>query len=237
MAYELKDILPELDTELEALKGRKSYATAVSRLGESGDAQTVAEEFMTAVNDADPKVQEMLETLKTELGDKQSSLKATSKHNQKALSDAEAAVNKAQDKLKKFLRGEKVKNAAGEEVKCPEKVGESFAKLEDSVTEVRGALDSLFAQFKMNGGWKEIGKTAKDNLNGMQFWEEKIAKNRGGEIAFRYVGAVTSGAAISHALLVSKDSDGEDRSTGVRVAELLAGVGIGGVTLLAGKAH
>ena len=135
----------------------------------------------------------------------------------------------ADEKISKFLTGEE---KLGEAEVTPA-LKELFAKAKEATRVVRNTMEGMFGSVKVDG-FKE---TLSHNANTLKIWSKEAPKTAKSTIAFRSVGLVTAGAAITDAVLRGKDKQGEDRGFVARGAELLAGVGVGVGALTLGAAR
>lgn len=152
---------------------------------------------------------------------------------------AKAAAEDAKDALKNFLRGEKAHKVGEVEVKLTDEVGKdlrhAFIEAESAHASVSKPMASMFGTVRTQ---KEgFSKALKQNGEKMKFWSKDIEGFAPRAKAFAHGSAVVgSVVGMGDALLRSKDSNGEDRSALMRMAEFVVAGGLGTVALIGGPA-
>lgn len=152
---------------------------------------------------------------------------------------AKAAAEDAKDALKSFLRGEKAHKVGEVEVKLTDEVGkelrDAFIEAESAHASVGKPMASMFGTVRTQ---KEgFSKALKQNGEKMKFWSKDLEGFAPRAKAFAHGSAVVgSVVGMGDALLRSKNSDGEDRSALLRMAEFVVAGGLGTVALIGGPA-
>lgn len=152
---------------------------------------------------------------------------------------AKTAAEEAKESLTSFLRGEKAHEVAGNKVQLTDEVGkelrDAFVEAESKATRVNKAQSSLFGTVRTQ---KDGFTTAlKQNGEKMKFWSKDLEGVAPRLKAFAHGSAVVgSVVGMGDALIRSKNSEGEDRSALVRLAEFVVAGGLGTVALIGGPA-
>lgn len=149
----------------------------------------------------------------------------------KLFHDAEKDYASIKGKITAFFRSEKVE---GFEQTISDGAKTAFAEAEEAVHSVT----------KPTLGWLGTVRTQKDGFtkalkqNGekMQFWKEGMTVGERGK-AFAHGGAAVGAVVgMGDAIFRSKNSEGEDRSALMRMAEFVVAGGVGAVALVGGPA-
>lgn len=219
--FDKASLNPKYAERAQAWSGAR-YNLLTAHKNSTGDVKTATDELYTAAKEKHDAFHGLAETAP-----------------EAERNTAKAAAEDAQDALKSFLRGEKAHKVGEVEVKLTDEVGkelrDAFIEAESAHASVSKPMASMFGTVRTQ---KEgFSKALKQNGEKMKFWSKDIEGYLPRAKAFAHGSAVVgSVVGMGDAVFRSKNSEGEDRSALLRMAEFVVAGGLGTVALIGGPA-
>ncbi len=204
------------------------------------EAHVATGKFLAAEKVATGDVKEAARALYDVAKEKHTALQALAKDaTDEQRREATAAAEEAKEALTGFLRGDKAHKVGDTTVQLSDTVGkelrDAFVAAEKAHADVRKPMSSYFGIVRtQKDGWS---KAVKANGEKMKFWSSDIEGFAARGKAFAHGSAVVGSViGMGDAILRSKNSEGEDRSAMMRMAEFVVAGGVGAALLVGGRA-